>query len=112
VSSNRTTIGSSSSGGSLNGSNHTLGGGGGGWRTTNLGSKGAAGCAGSSPGTGVDEDADMITPWDNVPMAERPIQQLISSAFADRFVERTTLLFFVSSCLRVEKSLLLSPDIG
>lgn len=32
----------------------------------------------------------MITPWDYVPVAERPIHQPISSDLADRFVERTT----------------------
>jgi hypothetical protein len=32
----------------------------------------------------------MITPWDDVPMAERPIHHPISSDLADKLVERTT----------------------
>jgi hypothetical protein len=38
----------------------------------------------------VDGDTDMITPWDDVPMAERPIHHPISSDLADKLVERTT----------------------
>jgi hypothetical protein len=37
----------------------------------------------------------MITPWDDVPMAERPIHHPISSDLADKLVERTTPLGIV-----------------